>query len=1241
VGEGNEWFNGNEAARGTQFTITFDSRDGSEVSPIRADEGALVDKPADPDREGYTFLGWYTGPEGGELFTAWPHTLAGDLSLYARWYNKTESPIELYTIIFDSAGGTDVSDIEAFAGSLIGKPGDPEKEGYTFLGWYTAAAGGEAYAWPLELTGDLNLYAQWLLINRYTLSFDSAGGTEVPPLTADEGAAFDKPEDPAYDGYTFLGWFTEPEGGELFTAWPYTLAGDLTLYAQWHENTADPVLEYTITFNIGGGTELSELKVYEGTPVGKPVDPVKEGYAFLGWFDAAEGGTEYEWPHTAASDVTLYAQWLLINRYTLSFDSAGGTELPPLGAYEGTPLDKPKNPVKVGYTFQGWFTEPEAGELFTAWPHILIGDLTIYAQWTANKYTIAFNNRRLGSAVETLTRDYGTEIEKPADPPAFAGYIFQGWESGGELYVWPHTLTGNLTLYARWTGINYTVEYDGNGGTGSTAPTSHVYGLVSPLAENGFTREGYEFAGWNTRSDRYGVTYPPGSPAANLTKENGGTVTLYARWTDTTEPVYTISFDSRGGSEVGDILVNVEGSTGQPLESTRSGYTFKGWFDAAEGGELYSWPFEPVGDITIYAQWTPFIYAITYNLNGGSNPPGSPQSYTIESVDITMADPVRAGYDFGGWYGNTAFTGSAVNSIAAGSVGDKTFYAKWTPVSYTISYNLDGGSGAAGNPVAYTIESETISLAAPVRTNYDFAGWFGNEKLTGSAVNSIAADSVGDKTFYAKWTPVSYTITYNLDGENAAENPASYTVESEAITLAAPSRTGYSFLGWYDNANLSGSVFNSIPAGSTGNKTFWAKWTSAYNVTYNANGGNGSVASSVHIMGESNILASNGFTRPEYVFAGWNTKPDGGGAAYKAGMSVPNLTIVQGREVTLYARWLPQEQTIELADPPTRGWGHNAAGALLWQFFPERKEFVIFAGQDYKSKTDSTVYVTGRTTVNRIRVVPGKSENNWANGPNYSDSGAYKYSKWGSVEAWHIIYGISYVPHYPNGAKIPAPKLIGQIYDAHQIRIIFVNAEIDIPNRSYQSPLDIGPYHASWLDSSFEGDFYRSIGRDYLNDHEIDAVVEFEGKNKLYSPTWQGITVWDSSGAGWVYVNNVPWQPDSNSYDSWKTQHNFPHWQLFAWKCIQLMEHWGWWGDNLERFNSYGWGPSSLNMKFRDGGSLIASDGDDPYTVQELSGGDITLSASGDAWGLRVRPAPPNPVEYQRHNYVPDFYQEK
>ena len=284
-----------------------------------------------------------------------------------------------------------------------------------------------------------------------------------------------------------------------------------------------------------------------------------------------------------------------------------------------------------------------------------------------------------------------------------------------------------------------------------------------------------------------------------------------------------IVFDYNGGkSGDGKDSVSLTGNRGAELKipesPERPGYRFSGW--SPEIPRVI-----PDQDTRYQARWIlESDYIITYKLNGGTNAPENPASYNVETETITLKDPVKTGYTFAGWYKAEDFTGGAVTEITQGSTGDITLYAKWEPVNYTITYELNGGTNAPENPAGYNVESETITLRDPVKTGYTFAGWYKAEDFTGEAVTEITQGSTGDITLYAKWLE-NYTITYELDGgTNAPENPASYNVETETITLKAPVKPGCIFAGWYMAEDFTGEAVTEITQGSTGNITLYTWW---------------------------------------------------------------------------------------------------------------------------------------------------------------------------------------------------------------------------------------------------------------------------------------------------------------------------------------------------------------------------------------------------------------------------------
>ena len=235
--------------------------------------GTLATRPDAPTTTpGYTFGGW-NKVDG----TAWNYAsdkVTDNITLYAKWTANT------YTITFDTAGGSEIAPITQDYGTHITAPADPTREGYTFIGWDREIP----ETMPAE---NMTVTAQWE-INRYTITFDAAGGSEIAPITQDYGTAITAPADPTREGYTFIGWDRDI---------PVTMpAGNMTVTAQWEIN------RYTITFDTAGGSEIAPITQDYGTAIVSPADPTREGYTFIGW--------DREIPETMPTEnMTLKARW--------------------------------------------------------------------------------------------------------------------------------------------------------------------------------------------------------------------------------------------------------------------------------------------------------------------------------------------------------------------------------------------------------------------------------------------------------------------------------------------------------------------------------------------------------------------------------------------------------------------------------------------------------------------------------------------------------------------------------------------------------------------------------------------------------------------------------------------------------------------------------------------------------------------------------------------------------------------
>ena len=306
----------------------------------------------------------------------------------------------------------------------------------------------------------------------------------------------------------------------------------------------------------------------------------------------------------------------------------------------------------------------------------------------------------------------------------------------------------------------YTVTYNGNGNTGGSVPTDNTHypldgtGTVTVRGNTGnLARTGYTFSGWNTQADGLGTDYAPGA-----TFTINGATTLYAKWMPIT---YTVRFHKNHDDATGTMSDQAfTYDIAQKLTAnafTREGYQCLGWSTTTDGAVAYT-NGQSVSNlatvqgtvVNLYAQWA-MPYTITYDLAGGSVATPNPTNYTIESDAITLVNPTRDGYTFAGWTGTGLAGPTMTATIPKGSTGDRAYTATWTLNTYTITYDLAGGSVATPNPTTYNELSDAITLTNPTREGYTFAGWTGTD-ISGTAMTvTIPAGSSGNRSYTAHW----------------------------------------------------------------------------------------------------------------------------------------------------------------------------------------------------------------------------------------------------------------------------------------------------------------------------------------------------------------------------------------------------------------------------------------------------------------------------------------------------------
>ena len=672
--------------------------------------------------------------------------------------------------------------------------------------------------------------------------------------------------------------------------------GNFTLNAQWTP------WKHTVRYDANAGNDASVKGIPASQSKTANVDiklssgvPTRNGYTFLGWNTQANGkGTAYAAGAIYKNDqnggtVTLYAQWTPwkhVLHYNKNVPTSSTSQ-----TVSNMPVDQTKTfgqfmaisnlvPTRKGYTFAGWYTQSngtgtkyDPGSNYAADQNG--GTVNLYAKWTPWTYNIKYDqNVKSTSSSKTVTdmpaaqtKTQEIDVTLSSMTPKRNGYIFAGWSTSanGSVEYKPGSrftkdLDSNgasITLYAVWTPWKHTIHYNSNIPTNAPTGTTTVSNMPGDqtktfdeklmISSNKPTRKGYNFAGWSTSANG-NVVYQPGAEYKN--DQNGGTVTLYAKWTAWK---HTVTYDKNvpANSKKTDVK-NMPGNqtkiydqnlTLQSNVPTRIGYTFVKWTTNKDGtgtayqpGSQYSYNRDSDGGtVTLYAVWTPWKYTVRYD----KNVPANSSSQTVsnmpadqtktEEVNLTLSSnkPSRNGYIFNGW--QAQINGKAVDYQPGATLSYDpdvkgsviTLKAKWTAWKHTIHYdkNVPASSkktnvtNMPGDQVKVFDTALSIQPMVPKRTGYTFKGWSttANGKAEYQPGNKYNHDqNDGTVTLYAVWTPWKYKVQYdkNVSADSSSQTvsnmPTDQTKTEEVVlTLSSnkPSRNGYIFNGWQAQIN--------------------------------------------------------------------------------------------------------------------------------------------------------------------------------------------------------------------------------------------------------------------------------------------------------------------------------------------------------------------------------------------------------------------------------------------------------
>lgn len=656
---------------------------------------------------------------------------------------------------------------------------------------------------------------------------------------------------------------------------------------------------------------------------------------------------------------TVYALWAINPTLTYNVNAPATTKAPDAPASMTVPYNTAADDKSgwtvgdtgkiTGYSFDGWYTSPTGGDKYD-WSTKLTNDVTMYAHWTANGYTVKYD---AGGGKGTMgDQKFTFDVPQNLSPNAFTrdGYTFTGWKradtgdsytDGQQVSNLTSTPNGIVTMIAQWTPNPASINYDPNpptgrtpGGQGTANWTGHT-GDTQAIGANGWTVDGYTFIGWNTSADGKGTAYAPGT-----TWTANGTLTLYAQWTPGQAG---LTYDGNGAT--GGKTDPQTGKTDEKINVrdngfTRDGYTFVTWNTQADckGNAVKpnsEWTLR--GSSTLYACWAGNAQTLTYHGNGATGGNTAAQSGKTGDELTTNANGfTRDGYTFVRW--DTAKDGSGT-AYGEGKNGVSQYvmkpagndlYAIWKANPATIQYRNDwpNTTGSTPDTTGNTGDTVTISQNSFDRPGYTFTGWStskrGDPSLQPGDKHTLEPRTT---TVWAQWKadPAHLVYNSNIGTVGSETKTVDGVVDQTVKTITNPfDRPGYTFSGWNTQADGKGKAYatgadyvltandKSTPKNTS---VLYAQWKiNGASLKFNPNGGIGHVDdvtgdafSTVTIPGDAKEPK---ITRPGYRFVGWSTEknPPAGSTFLQPGEG--KVTLPAEGSTTVYAQWEPSLTTL-------------------------------------------------------------------------------------------------------------------------------------------------------------------------------------------------------------------------------------------------------------------------------------------------------------------------------------------
>ncbi len=725
-----------------KYTVTY-INEGKEYHKETALYGNTIKNVENPTKEGYTFIGWY---DINDKKVNHPITVTKNMTLYSKY------EINSYKVSYYNEGVKYIDDQKINYGENALKPNtNPSKIGYTFKYW-SLKENGEEYEFSTKITKDIVLYAVYE-INRYTVTYIN-DGVEYHKETLEYGSVIIDVQDPEKEGYTFKGWY---DINDEKVNHPITVTKNITLYSKYEINT------YTISYYNEGVKYIEDKKINYGENALKPnTDPSKIGYTFKYWA-LEENGEEYEFSTKITKDITLYAVYE-INRYTVTYIN-DGVEYHKETLEYGSVITNIQDPEKEGYTFKGWY---DINDEKVNHPITVTEDITLNSKYEINTYTVSFyhNNEKY---VEDQKVNYGESAVKPSEDPTKEDYNFSGWVIKGtnNKYDFTSKVTKDIELESSFTAKpTYTVTFKiGN----EVILTENVIEGHKVTSKEAPYKKGYLFDKWY--SDE-GLTIEN-----NFNEKIMSNKTIYGKYNENKHTVTYMSEDKEYyKEEVLDSFTAKEPS----INPEKEGYTFK-YFSKDKKVE-FDYNTEITEDTTLYAVYEINTYTVTY-INEGSE--YHKEELTYKSKHEKIEDSFKTGYTFIGWYNENEEKVEYPITVTK----DITLHSKYEINKYTVIFNDE--NRITTKEVNYNNKVEPVINQG--KEGYTFKYWSTEENGEEYNFNTLVTE---DTTLYAVYEINKYTITYINEESEYHKEKLTYGSKHEKIE--DPFKTGYTFIGWYN-----------------------------------------------------------------------------------------------------------------------------------------------------------------------------------------------------------------------------------------------------------------------------------------------------------------------------------------------------------------------------------------------------------------------------------------------------------